>query len=89
MTHYLEEAKKPEEKQKKFVKDQVLETRSLCDYNSLYTATVVSRTDKMVVILFRGEKKRCKIHLDAEGVEFIFPLGRYSMSPTFRACKYV
>lgn len=68
-----------------FTKRQKLETRSLCDSDCIYTAIVIDRTDKTVLIEMDGKDKRCKIHLDRDGVEFIYPLGRYSMAPTFRA----
>jgi len=31
------------------------------------------------------ENKRCKIHVDSEGNEFIYPNGRHSMAAKFRA----
>ena len=70
----------------KFKQGQELSSRSLCDYNCIYTSTVLKRTDKTITIDIRGDSKRCKVH-EYEGVEFIYPLGKYSMCPVFKADK--
>ena len=70
---------------KKFTPGQQLSQRSICDHNCIFTGEVVKRTAKRVTILVHGDAKTVKIHLDDEGNEFLFPLGQYSMSPTFRA----
>ena len=70
---------------KQFKENQELSARSICDYNCIFTATVIKRTAKTVTIKIRGDQKRCKIQSDNDGNEFIFPLGRYSMAPTFKA----
>ena len=70
----------------KFKQGQELSSRSICDYNCIYTSTVLNRTAKTVTINVRGENKRCKVH-EYEGVEFIYPLGKYSMCPVFKADK--
>lgn len=69
----------------KFVVDQNLSTTSLCDSECVYTAKVLSRTEKTVIIEVRGKAERRKVYVTAEGVEYIFPFGQYSMAPTFRA----
>jgi len=43
---------------------------------------IISRTDKSVMI---DSGKRCKIHFDRHGNEFIFPEGRHSMALVLRA----
>lgn len=68
----------------KFKVNQELKTRSICNSDSVFTATVVKRTDKSVTIQIDSEQKRCKIHLNDDG-EFIYPMGKYSMCPIFRA----
>ena len=70
----------------KFKQGQQLSSRSICDYNCIYTSTVLKRTDKTITIDIRGDSKRCKVH-EYEGVEFIYPLGKYSMCPVFKADK--
>ena len=70
----------------KFKQGQELSSRSICDYNCIYTSTVLNRTAKTVTINVRGENKRCKVH-ESEGVEFIYPFGKYSMCPVFKADK--
>ena len=69
---------------KKFTAGQQLETRSACDHNCIFTAEVVKRTAKFVTIKVRGELKRCGV-TEHDGAEMIFPFGRYSMAPIFRA----
>ena len=70
----------------KFKQGQQLSSRSICDYNCIYTSTVLKRTDKTITIDIRGDSKRCKVY-EYEGVEFIYPLGKYSMCPVFKADK--
>lgn len=68
-----------------FTNGQALSTRSIGDSNCIFTGTVIKRTAKTVTVNTRMEgEKRCKIHTNDEG-EFIFPFGRYSMCPVFRA----
>jgi len=64
--------------------------RSVCDYNTVWTFEVVSRTDKSVTLreVVNGVPsnktvtKRVKLF---QGVESVFPLGSYSMAPILRA----
>lgn len=61
-------------------------TRSTCNHDCIFEGVITKRTAKTVTIKMHGEDaKRCKVHLDHEGNEFIFPLGRYSMAPVFNA----
>lgn len=69
----------------KFTVGQKLSTSSICDSECIYTETILKRTKKTVTITAHGEEKRCKIHHDDDGNEFIFPYGQYSMCPIFRA----
>ena len=46
----------------------------------------VKRTDKTITC---EDGQRFKIHTDFEGVEFIYPEGRYSMAPTIKASRAV
>jgi hypothetical protein len=77
----------------KFEVGQQLSTRSVCNHDCIYKAVVIGRTEKTVTIetccllKFPNDKKtrRCKIHLSGEKNEYIYPFGRYSMCPIFRA----
>ncbi len=69
-----------------FKQGQKLSNSSICDHNCVFTAEVVKRTARTVTITSDRGVKRCKIHIDTCGEgEFIFPYGRYSMAPIFRA----
>ena len=70
----------------KFTPGEQLSTRSIGDWNCEFQGHVIKRTAKTVTIYTRmNGEARCKIHLDDDGNEFVFPYGRYSMSPVFRA----
>lgn len=59
--------------------------RSVCDYDCIFSGTVLKTTEKTVRIdMGIHGIKTCKIHQDGDR-QFIFPLGRYSMAPIFRA----
>lgn len=70
-----------------FTAGQQLKARSICDHDCIFEGEVVSRTAKTATIRINGEAKRCKIHVDDDGVEFVYPLGRYSMAPVFSAAQ--
>ncbi len=62
-------------------------TRSICDNNMIFKVRITKRTEKTVTI--EGYRnKRCKVHIDKDGDEFIVPES-YSMAPTFRASREV
>ena len=64
--------------------------RFVCDADSLLNVSVVKRTAKFLTIsLYGREQKRCKIMKDENNVEFIYPLGSYSMAPICRASQVV
>lgn len=63
-------------------------TRSLCDYDCIFTATIVRRTEKSVWIKAGPGLQRKSIYI-CDGVEHIYPLGRYSMAPTIGADRAV
>jgi len=56
-------------------------TRSICDHDCIITETIVKRTAKSVTTE-KGKRFMVKVW---EGVEYIMPWGRYSMSPILRA----
>jgi hypothetical protein len=62
--------------------------RFVCDADSRLEFSVIKRTAKFITInLYGREEKRCKISKDENGVEFIYPLGSYSMAPICRASQ--
>ncbi len=68
-----------------FIENQTLEARSACNYDCIFTGKVIKRTAKTVTVDIKSfGEKRCKIHNTGDG-DFIYPLGRYSMAPIFRA----
>lgn len=75
-----------------FTANQEVSTNSICDSNCVFRGTIIKRTAKTVTLKMHGvngiqdmDARRCKIHLDSEGNEFVYPLGRFSMAPIFRA----
>jgi len=63
---------------------QTLTARSICDSDCVFVAEVVERKGAFAIVKTMGQVKRVKVHSNADG-EFLYALGRYSMSPTFRA----
>jgi hypothetical protein len=68
----------------KFEAGKTYKTRSICDYDCVFSYSVVSRSDKTITVAYRGAVKRCKIQV-GDGVEFAYPEGRYSMAPVIKA----
>lgn len=65
-------------------------TRSICDYDCIFSITILSRTDKTVTVAkSHGKVKRCKITTWEDGIETIKPWGSYSMCPIITAEKMV
>ena len=59
-------------------------TRSVCDYDIIFTAKIISRTGKSVLVSFDHEmpvRKKIKVFDDQETIS----MGNYSMAPIFRA----
>ena len=70
---------------KRFEIGKTYSTRSACDHNCIFTGAVVKRTEKTVtLVVFGYGTKTCRV-VGWEGAEMVYPLGRYSMAPTFRA----
>jgi hypothetical protein len=64
--------------------------RSICDYECIWEFTVISRTDKTIVVTQEGVAGAKSLRINAKlsehnGAETVFPLGRYSMAPTLVA----
>lgn len=71
----------------KFKANTTYRTRSICNYDTIYTWEIVKVSEKSVWLkgsLVEGTK-RCKIKSYSDGSgTFVEPLGSYSMSPTIR-----
>jgi hypothetical protein len=69
----------------KFQVGRTYSTRSICDYDTIYRVTILSRTEKTVTIAdYNGKPVRRGISL-WDGVESIKPFGNYSMCAIIRA----
>jgi len=69
----------------KFKPGQKLQTRSTCDNNCIYTGKVVSRTAKTIMLNVQMEgivRRKIEIY---DNTEIVYPFGKYSMCPIFRA----
>lgn len=65
----------------RFEKHQTYSTRSVGDYDCVFSITVASRTPKKL----KTECGKC-LHIgERDGVEFVKPMGNYSMAPIIRA----
>lgn len=75
---------------KRFIIKRTYFMRSVCDYNCIWNCKVINRTAKFVKLKVDGEKEivRCKV-FEYEGVEYCYPLGKYSMAPMLTAEKEV
>lgn len=64
----------------KFATDTTYSTRKVGDFR------VISRTEKTVEIfsLDSGDSKKCRIQ-NFDGVEFVYPEGKYSQCPVLKA----
>lgn len=69
----------------KFEVGKTYSVRSICDYECIFSFEVMKRTEKMVTIRshHRGDVAR-KVRV-CDGVEYLDPHGRYSMSPVLGA----
>ena len=63
-------------------------TRSICDYECIFSYTVISRTEKTITIQDKhGKIKTCRPYI-YENSEQIKPEGSYSMCPILRAERW-
>lgn len=63
---------------------QTLTARSVCDSGCIFTAEVLERKGAFVTVKVQGNTRRVKV-MDLGDGEFIHAMGKYSMSPIFRA----
>ena len=71
----------------KFKAGKIYTTRSICDHECIFSYTVVRRSEKSVWISNGRRTTRRSILVDDDGVEFVFPEGKYSMCPVINATK--
>lgn len=76
---------KTEGKMTKFLVGKTYSTRSICDYDCIFSFTVLSRTEKTVTITDNRDRTVRRKVRPVNGYEAIDPLGRYSMSPVLTA----
>jgi hypothetical protein len=71
----------------KFEIGNTYSTRSACDWDTIYSYTVVARTAKTITIEDKhGHKSKRGVKSDYDGVsEACYPDGRYSMCPVIKA----
>jgi hypothetical protein len=55
--------------------------RATCDYECIYSFTILSRTAKTVNVSFCGEIVRLKVGIDEKGIEYFMPYGSHSLAP--------
>ncbi|MBU6429696.1 MAG: hypothetical protein KGR26_11835 [Cyanobacteria bacterium REEB65] len=60
-------------------------TRSLADYDCIFSFTILGRTDKTVMIEVYGETVRRRISRYKGGPEYFRPYGSYSLCPVIYA----
>lgn len=64
---------------------QTLTARSACDYNCIFSVTVIDRKGQFATVQERArEPNRVKVRIDIDGNEYVMALGTYSMAPIFR-----
>lgn len=69
----------------KFAIGKTYSTRSACDYDTIYSWTVVRRTAKQVILCDTfGDEVRCGVYV-YDGAEHCKPNGTYSMCPVISA----
>ena len=62
---------------------QTITARSICDYNCIFSAKVISRKGNFVTLSMDGEEIRKKVKTNYNGEEYVMALGNYSMAPSF------
>lgn len=72
---------------KKFEVGKTYSTRSICDYDCIFSITILSRTDKSIRFERHGKIKTCRVSTYDDGIEMVKAFGSYSMCPIFTAEK--
>ena len=70
----------------KFTVGATYSARSFCDYDCVWTFTVIARTARFITIIQEGETTPKRVGVRTwNGVESASPLGTYSMAPVLSA----
>ena len=69
---------------KKFAVGSEYSARSICDSDCIFTIKVLKRTASFITFSDHGETRRAKIQT-RDGVEGVYPFGRYSMAAYIEA----
>ena len=78
--------KEGEKMENNFIVGKTYTAKSACDQDCIFSATVINKTAKTVIIKTRTEgAKRCKVHTSIFGGQYFYPFGRYSMAPIMRS----
>lgn len=64
---------------------QTLTARSVCDHECVFSVEVIDRKGRFATVRTSKGESRKKIYTGADGGEYLFALGKYSMAPIFRA----
>ena len=67
----------------KIMAGQTLQTRSIADWDCIYTVTVLKRTPKMAYVQYFDKTARTKVYTTPEGNEYIMPFGQYAGAAVF------
>ena len=70
-----------------FIPGKTYTTRSVCDYDCIFTFKCIKRTAKTVTFesIMRNKPIRVKLRTESDGSEWVLPLGSYSMAPVLHA----
>lgn len=58
--------------------------RAICDYDTIFSFKVVSRSAKTITINYHGKDVRRGVKV-VDGIEQCYPMGRFSMAPVITA----
>ena len=74
----------------KFETGKTYATRSISDYDCIFDLTVISRTEKTIKAKVGGFGiKTLRISTKYTNNESVYPLGKYSMSPSIEATQLI
>ena len=59
-------------------------TRSICDYDCIFSFEVIARTAKRLTLSYRGKTSQRGVYI-YNGIEQCKPMGTYSMCPVISA----
>jgi hypothetical protein len=69
----------------KFNVGQTYSARSLCDWDCIFSFTIIARTEKTVTVDVHGKRVKRGLTVREDGIERFKPFGSYSMCTVIRA----